>query len=214
LDTIDLKNRVSEAGIVPILMATDTDPETAVRIADTLAEAGATVIEILFRSSRAPEALATIKRRHPAILVAAGTVLDSNGAAKAEASGADFLVSPGLSPALHAAAAASALPLVPGVNTASEVQYARELGYTVQKFYPAWDHGHQRLDEFEAIYSDISFLVTGGLTADTVAEFAVHRNIAALGGIWMVESEVEAATLARDRAAFRSARSPENRDAG
>jgi hypothetical protein len=108
LNDIELHARVSEAGIVPTLMAADPDPEAATRIADVLAEAGATVIEILFRSPRAADALAIIKRRHPTMLVAAGTVLEAQDVARAEASGADFLISPGLSPVLHAAAQASA----------------------------------------------------------------------------------------------------------
>lgn len=203
----ELFHVVSDAAIVPILMAGDGDPDAAIAISDALVEAGATVIEVLFRSPQAPIALAGIKRRHPTVLVAAGTVLDIEGAERAVAAKADFMISPGFSPALHAAAQSVRIPLVPGVNTASEVQHARELGYLVQKFYPAWDHGHDRLPEFAAIYPDVGFLVTGGLVRASVREFAHHRNIAALGGTWMVGSTAEAAGLADDREAFRIARS-------
>lgn len=202
----DLHHRVAEAAIVPILMAGDGDAEAAVTIADALVDAGARMIEVLFRRADAPAALAAIRRRHPALLLAAGTILDAEGAAKAVAAGADFMISPGFSPALHAAARGAGIPLVPGVNTASEVQHARELGYRVQKFYPAWDHGHQRLPEFEAIYPDVSFLVTGALVAASVEDFARHRNVAALGGTWMVMSAADAAGLAGDVARFRAAR--------
>lgn len=202
----ELRQHVSDAAIVPILMAGNSDPAFAVAISDALVEAGATVIEVLFRSPDAPAALAEIKRRHPAILLAAGTVLDADGAKRAEAAKADFMISPGLSPALHAAAQAAGIPLVPGVNTASEVQHARELGYLVQKFYPAWDYSHQRLPEFASIYQDVRFLITGGLGSSSVSEFARHRNIAALGGTWMVESVAAAAGLAGDLAAFRAVR--------
>jgi 2-dehydro-3-deoxyphosphogluconate aldolase/(4S)-4-hydroxy-2-oxoglutarate aldolase len=202
----DLHHRVSEAAIVPILMAGDSDAAAAVAIADDLVAAGAAVIEVLFRNPHAPGVLADIKRRHPGLLLAAGTVLDAAGAAKAVAAGADLMISPGLSPALHAAAQGVSIPLVPGVNTASEVQHARELGYLVQKFYPAWDHGHQRLPEFNVIYSDVSFLVTGALGASSVTEYAHHPNIAALGGNWMVKSAAAAAAFADDVARFRAAR--------
>lgn len=200
--------RVAEAAIVPILMAGDSDKAAAVAVADALVEAGATIIEVLFRNPNAPAALAEIKRRHPAVLLAAGTILDAGGAALAVQAGADFMISPGLSPALHAAAQGAGLPLVPGVNTASEVQHARELGYLVQKFYPAWDHGHERLPEFGLIYPDVSFLVTGGLVSATVADFARHRNVAALGGTWMIGSAEAAGGLAGDIERFRAARHP------
>jgi 2-dehydro-3-deoxyphosphogluconate aldolase/(4S)-4-hydroxy-2-oxoglutarate aldolase len=201
----DLFRQVTDAAIVPILMADTDDRAVTVSIADALVDAGATAIEVLFRNPNAPATLAEIKRRHPSVLMAAGTVLNAEGAAQAAAAGADFMISPGFSPALHAAAQATRIPLVPGVNTASEVQHARELGYLVQKFYPAWDHGHLRLPEFAVIYPEVSFLVTGGLVAASVSEFARHRNVAALGGTWMVKSAADAAGLADDRDRFRAA---------
>jgi len=202
----DLHDRLAKAEIVPILTAGDADPGTAVAMADALADAGARLIEVLFRTAQAPSVLAEIRRRHPTLLLAAGTILNADGAAQAVAAGADVMISPGFSPALHAASAQAGLPLVPGVNTASEVQHARELGYRVQKFYPAWDHGHLRLTEFDVIYPDVSFLVTGSLVADSVEEFARHRNVAALGGSWMVASAADAAALPGDMARFRAAK--------
>jgi 2-dehydro-3-deoxyphosphogluconate aldolase / (4S)-4-hydroxy-2-oxoglutarate aldolase len=206
MKTQDLFRQMTDAAIVPILMADTDDRAAAVSIADALVDAGATAIEVLFRNPNAPATLAEIKRRHPSVLMAAGTVLNAEGAAQATAAGADFMISPGFSPALHAAAQSARIPLVPGVNTASEVQHARELGYLVQKFYPAWDHGHQRLPEFAVIYPEVSFLVTGGLVAASVSEFARHRNVAALGGTWMVKSAADAAGLAGDRDRFRMGR--------
>ena len=202
MNSQDLRRRVTEAAIVPILMA-DDDADNAVAIAEALVNAGATLIEVLFRHPTAPVALAAIRKRHPGLLLAAGTILDAEGAAQAVAAGADIMVSPGFSPALHAAAQGAGLPLVPGVNTASEVQHARELGYLVQKFYPAWDHGHQRLPEFRAIYGDVCFLVTGHLASDQVPDFARHPNVAALGGTWMLR---DPAALPSDLARVRAVR--------
>lgn len=213
MNTQDLLQHVSDAAIVPILMARDSDRAAAVAIADVLVEAGATAIEVLFRNPNAPATLAEIKRRHPSVMMAAGTILDAAGAKQAEEAGADFMISPGFSPALDAAARAARIPLVPGVNTASEVQHARERGYLVQKFYPAWDHGHLRLPEFAVIYPEIRFLVTGALTAGSVTEFARHHNVAALGGAWMVKSAEDAAGLAADRDRFRAARPAAGRQA-
>ena len=92
----DLHHRINEAAIVPILMAGDADAD-AVAIADALVDAGARMIEVLFRRPEAPAALAAIRGRHPALLLAAGTILDADGASKAVAAGADVLVSPGFS---------------------------------------------------------------------------------------------------------------------
>jgi 2-dehydro-3-deoxyphosphogluconate aldolase/(4S)-4-hydroxy-2-oxoglutarate aldolase len=202
----DLRHMVSEAGIVPILMASSSDAAAAVDQADALVKAGASMIEVLFRNPNAPAALGEIRRRHPRLLLAAGTILDAEGAARAVAAGANLMVSPGFSPALHAAAQGAGIPLVPGVNTASEVQQARELGYLVQKFYPAWDHGHLRLPEFASIYPEVCFLVTGGLVSASVADYAHHSNVAALGGTWMVKSRADTVALATDINLWRNAR--------
>jgi 2-dehydro-3-deoxyphosphogluconate aldolase/(4S)-4-hydroxy-2-oxoglutarate aldolase len=204
MNSDDLRHHLTEAGIVPILMAGDSNPDASVAAADALVAAGATVIEVLFRSPQAPAVLSRIRQRHPALLLAAGTILDAEGAARAEGARADFMVSPGFSPALHAAAIASRLPLVPGVNTASEVQHARELGYVVQKFYPGWDHGHLRLPEFAVIYPEVRFLVTGGIEPGSLPAFARHRNVAAVGGTWMVGQD--AGAFADDIARFRAGR--------
>jgi shikimate dehydrogenase len=83
----DIFHMVSEAGIVPILMAGSSDAAEAVLQADALVEAGASMIEVLFRNPNAPAALAEIRRRHPKLLLAAGTILGAEGAARAVAFG-------------------------------------------------------------------------------------------------------------------------------
>jgi len=206
LTSEELLHHLEQAAIVPILTMEDGEPASAVAIADALVDGGASVIEVLFRNSSAPAALAAIRRRHPDMLLAAGTILNGDGARLALETGADFMISPGFSPVLHAAAQASGLPLVPGGNTASEVQCARESGYLVQKFYPAWDHGHHRLAEFAAIYPDVSFLVTGAIAPASVEDFARHSNVAALGGTWMSKSADAATALSVDRDRFHNIR--------
>jgi 2-dehydro-3-deoxyphosphogluconate aldolase/(4S)-4-hydroxy-2-oxoglutarate aldolase len=203
MNSKELRNHLGQTGIVPILPVEEVD--AAVKLADLLVEAGAPALEILFRSPTAPMALSAIKSRHPGLLVAAGTVLDGKGVDQALAAGADFLVSPALSPGLHAAVDARGAVLIPGVNTATEVQAARELGYRFMKFYPAWDFGERRLDEYARIYPDVGFLVTGHILPQMLAGFAALRNVVALGGTWMNSTE-GAAGLSADIQTVRSAR--------
>ena len=51
--------------------------------------------------------------------------------------GARFLVSPGMTPELAAAALATERPYLPGVATPSEVMTARDLGISFLKLFPA-----------------------------------------------------------------------------
>lgn len=203
MDAKALRDLLWPVGILPILVVEDV--AGAVAAADRLVAAGMPALEILFRSPEAPAALAAIRARHPGLRLAAGTVLDGAGVDRALAAGADFLVSPALSPGLHAAVAANGALLVPGVNTATEVLVARDLGYGFQKLYPAFDHGAARLDEFARIYPEVGFLVTGHVQRATLAEFAVFPNVVALGGTWMVP-ETATPGLSADMAAIRAAR--------
>ena len=57
----------------------------------------------------------------PEILVGAGTIVTPGQAKEALAAGAQFLVSPGTTPALLAAMQDTGLPFLPGTATVSEV---------------------------------------------------------------------------------------------
>jgi len=152
--------RLSAARMMPIVTVRAVGE--AVALVDDLVEAGVAAVEILFRSAGAPEALARCRERHPRLLIAAGTILSAELCARAADSGADFMVSPGLTPELAAAAKASPLPLLPGAQTASEVMAAEALGFTALKFYPAEPNGAPQLPAYAAL-----------------------RNVAAVGGSWL-----------------------------
>ena len=69
--------------------------------------------------------------------VGAGTVLDARQYEDAAKAGAKFIVSPGATPGLVAAAKDSAVPFLPGVATAGEAMTLAEAGFTTLKFFPA-----------------------------------------------------------------------------
>ncbi len=70
-------------------------------------------------------------------IVCAGTIIDPAQVPIAVAAGARYLVSPGLDPAVVAAARAHGIPILPGVATPSEVQLAVSLGLRWLKAFPA-----------------------------------------------------------------------------
>src|SRR5579875_1537832 len=105
--------------------------EEAVPLARVLSESGLPVI------AAAPAAIAAIARQLPQVTLGAGTVERPADVARAREAGARFLVSPGMTAELAAAALASELPYLPGVATPSEVMKARELGISLMKLFPA-----------------------------------------------------------------------------
>ena len=73
----------------------------------------------------------------PQAIVGLGTLLAPSDVDLAVELGVHFIVSPGTTPALLAAARQSALPFLPGIATASEAMAARAAGFTLLKFFPA-----------------------------------------------------------------------------
>jgi 2-dehydro-3-deoxyphosphogluconate aldolase/(4S)-4-hydroxy-2-oxoglutarate aldolase len=128
--------------------------------------------------------------------------------------GAAFGVSPGLTPALCAAAAKSRIPLLPGVMTPSDVMVARGAGFAALKLFPAQQAGGVGM--LKAMYGpfpDLIFCPTGGIGVHNAMDYLGLPNVACVGGSWLVPREAVAAAdwgaiteLARVAATLRSGR--------
>jgi 2-dehydro-3-deoxyphosphogluconate aldolase / (4S)-4-hydroxy-2-oxoglutarate aldolase len=181
------KQRV--VAVVTIERAADALP-----LADALCAGGVSVIEITLRSDAACAAIATVAKARPEAIVGAGTVRDARTLSAARDAGAQFIVSPGFTPALHAAAVAAALPWLPGVATASEILLAQEAGHALLKFFPAEAAGGPRaLSAFAAVFPEVGFCPTGGVTAENVRGYLELPNVACVGGTWLAPPALTAA---------------------
>jgi 2-dehydro-3-deoxyphosphogluconate aldolase/(4S)-4-hydroxy-2-oxoglutarate aldolase len=126
--------------------------------------------------------------------IGAGTLLRPDDFSRAAAAGAQFGVSPGMDQALAEAAAKSALPFLPGVQTASEVMTAVGYGLRTLKFYPARAAGGAAvLADFGNIFQDVLFVPTGKLTQADAPEYLALRNVLAVGGSWVTPADRVAA---------------------
>lgn len=113
----------------------------AVPLARALAKGGLPAIEITLRTPAALDAIRAVAHEAPEAVVGAGTILDARRFGEAAAAGARFIVSPGFTPQLAAAAADSEVPLLPGAITPGEIMAAAEAGYSFLKFFPAEQAG-------------------------------------------------------------------------
>jgi len=187
--------------------------QDAVPLARALVEGGVRLLEVTLRTPAALPGIAAIAREVPDALLGAGTVLSGADARAAREAGARFAVSPGYTPALGAACRELALPLLPGVATASEVMQARDDGCTLLKFFPATAAGGlELLKALAGPFADVRFCPTGGITAANAAQFLALPNVALVGGSWLAPADAVAAgdwgritALARACAALRSA---------
>ena len=122
------------APVVPVLVIDDLGH--ARKLAEALVAGGLPVLEVTLRTPVALDAI-RIMAEVTGGVVGAGTLLTPADVKAAKAAGAVFGVSPGATQRLLDACAEYELPLLPGAATASEIMTLLELGYTVQKFFPA-----------------------------------------------------------------------------
>ena len=103
-------------------------------------------------------------------------------------------MSPGLTPALIAAAKTSKLPLLPGVMTPSDVIGARSAGFTELKLFPAQQAGGiGMLNALYGPFPDVTFCPTGGVTAASAPDYLARPNVACVGGSWLTPPDAVAA---------------------
>ncbi|MBR2117145.1 MAG: bifunctional 4-hydroxy-2-oxoglutarate aldolase/2-dehydro-3-deoxy-phosphogluconate aldolase [Pseudomonadota bacterium] len=172
------------ARILPVL--TISRVEDGVPLARALVAGGVKTLEITFRTEVAADAAKAIIAEVPEAVVGIGTVLNADDLRRAQALGARFAVSPGATPELLDAAAASDLPLLPGVATASEVMKAQAKGFNLLKFFPAEQAGGiPMLRALAGPFPNTRFCPTGGVSAANAATWLAEPNVVAVGGSWL-----------------------------
>lgn len=182
----DIITNIGAAKILPVVVLDEV--AGAIPLARALVKGGLPVAEVTFRTDAAAGAIEKIATAMPELLVGAGTVTRPEQVDRAHDAGAQFLVTPGLNPAVVARAQALGLPIVPGANNPTAVEQAIGLGLEVLKFFPAEPSGGVPfLKAMAGPYADIRFVPTGGINAGNVAAYLALPNVLACGGSWMVD---------------------------
>lgn len=194
------------APVIPVLVLDGgLEPEA---LAETLVEAGLPVIEVTLRTS---DALSQMKRMAsvPGAIVGAGTVLDPDDLEAAMDHGAQFIVSPGLTDPLAKAAIGEGVPFLPGVATAGDIMRGLDHGLDRFKFFPAEAAGGlPALKALAGPFGKVRFCPTGGIKADTAADWLAEEAVLCVGGSWILPKGVTDLEVIgeRARAAARLAR--------
>src|SRR5450631_1314304 len=136
---MNIREIVGLAPVIPVL--TIDELEHAVPLARALVAGGLRVLEITLRTPIALAAIDAIAKALPDAVVGVGTLTRAVDFAAADRVGAQFGVSPGLTPELAAASRGARFPLLPGVMTPTELIAARAAGFNVLKLFPAEQAG-------------------------------------------------------------------------
>ncbi|AIT80826.1 bifunctional 4-hydroxy-2-oxoglutarate aldolase/2-dehydro-3-deoxy-phosphogluconate aldolase [Novosphingobium pentaromativorans] len=172
------------APVIPVLVIEDI--EHALPVAEALVAGGLPALEVTLRTDCAIEAIKVMKQV-PGAVVGAGTVLNPDDLDRALDAGAEFIVSPGLTPRLGEAAIKREVPFLPGTANASDVMLALDMGFDRLKFFPAMAAGGPpALKAISAPLAQAKFCPTGGVTPANAPEWLALDAVICVGGSWMV----------------------------
>ena len=187
----EVSNALLRRRIIPVVVIEEL--ETARPLAEALHRGGLPVAEVTFRTDVAADAVRLLadERR---LLVGAGTVVLPEQVDLAVEAGARFIVMPGFSHRVVERCRELDVLVIPGVATATEVIAALDHGLELLKLFPAQVAGGVALlRALQGPFPGVRWIPTGGVSAANAASYLALPSVAAVGGSWMVQSELIAA---------------------
>lgn len=187
-----LGTMLAAAPVVPLVGG--NDPAVAVATAKALRDGGLKVIEVVMRSDDAQRCMEAIIKEVDDVVVGAGTVLTLDQTKSVLDSGAQFVVCPGLVDNIVEHCLSNGVPIYPGTMTAGEVQRAYALGLRQVKFFPAsLAGGVPMLKALGAVFREMRFMPTGGISTGNLGEYLALPHVLACGGSWLTPGDAIAA---------------------
>lgn len=186
---MDVYKRIKDLKLIPVAVINNTD--MAVPLGKALIESRLPIIEVTFRTEAAAEAIKRLTKKLPDILVGAGTVLKIDQINNAIKTGAKFIVTPGFNPKIVDYCINNRIPIIPGVNTPTMVEWALEKGLKIVKFFPAnLSGGTMMLKSLAGPYPEMRFVPTGGINLNSLIDYLKLNNVVACGGSWIVKKDL------------------------
>jgi 2-dehydro-3-deoxyphosphogluconate aldolase/(4S)-4-hydroxy-2-oxoglutarate aldolase len=174
--------------LVPVVVI--ESQATAAPLADALATAGLSCVEVTLRTAEAVDAIRVLSE-HDDLLVGAGSVRSAGHVDQAVDAGARFIVSPGFSDAVVDRCRDLDVPVLPGVATPTEMMRALDAALDVVKLFPAGLLGGPAgVRALAAPFPTLRFVPTGGVGRSDLAEYLMIPAVLAVGGSWMVAPDL------------------------
>ena len=181
-----ITDKIQELGVFPIIVINKA--EDALPLGECLLRAGLPCAEVTFRTAAAAEAIATLSREFPEMLLGAGTVLKPEQVDAAIQSGVKFMVTPGFNPTIVSHCLEQGVDIYPGVCTPTEIDTAVNMGLSVLKFFPAEAMGGlSYLKAVSAPLSMVRYIPTGGINLQNFRDYLSFEKTLACAGTWIVK---------------------------
>ncbi len=181
--------RLETTGIVAVVRA--RKPEALGPLALALVEGGVEAVELTMTS---PGALEAAQHIHAELgercLLGIGSVLDAETARLAILAGADFIVSPILSPPVIETAHRYGKVVIPGALSPTEILTAWQAGADVVKVFPANHFGPGYFRDLLAPMPQLRLTPTGGVELSTVRDWFAAGAVCLGVGSSLVKREL------------------------
>ncbi|GGO85690.1 2-dehydro-3-deoxy-phosphogluconate aldolase [Marinobacterium nitratireducens] len=177
------------APVIPVL--TFDSAAEALPIAEALVEGGLPVLEVTLRTEAALDAIQLLADKLPEARVGAGTIANPAQYKAACEAGARFIVTPGSTRELLDTGIDSDIPLLPGIQTISEMMEGLQRGYRRFKFFPASIAGGPgALKAYAGPFPDVRFCPTGGIRLESADDYLSLDNVMCVGGSWLTPADL------------------------
>lgn len=177
MDREQVRSKLREIGIIPAARVSSADD--ARFAADAVAHGGIPVIEITMTVPGALEVITDLARNSNEMIVGAGTVLDPETAQRCIDSGAQFITSPALRPAVIAQSQKNKVLVIPGALTPTEVVAAWDANVDFVKVFPCCQvGGASYIRALARPFPDIPLIAAGGVNQKTAEEFILAGAVA------------------------------------
>jgi len=184
-----IEELLSENRIVPVVVIKKLDEAEA--MLGALCEGGINCAEITLRTACGMQAISFAAKQFPNMVIGAGTVVNAEQAVEAIASGAQFIVSPGISAEIADVCKNASIPYLPGCATPTEIMQALALGITTVKFFPANIYGGVAgIKALSGPFPQVKFVPTGGVDLSNLKEYFALSQVAAVGGSYMMKGDI------------------------
>jgi Entner-Doudoroff aldolase len=179
-------NKIERLGVFPIIVIDRV--ADVIPLGEALLRAGLPCAEVTFRTEAAAEAIQTLSKKFPEMLLGAGTVLKVDQADAAIDAGATFMVTPGFNHQVVDHCLQKGIDIYPGVCTPTEIDTAVTKGLSVLKFFPAEAMGGlSYLKAVSAPLSMVRYIPTGGVNLENFPDYLAFDKVLACAGTWIVK---------------------------
>ena len=189
MDKQELRSRVEEVGLVPVIRTSSA--EDARFAVEEVAHGGIPIVEITMTVPGAVEVIREVTRHVPNVVIGAGTVLDVHTAHTCIDAGAQFISSPALDvPTVEMVARHQHILMMAGALTPTEILTAWKAGSDFVKVFPcSLVGGDAYIRMLRRPFPDIPLIAGGGVTQQNAAHYLLAGASALSVGKELVPQE-------------------------